>query len=100
MDCGCRNKTDRYVSFSGIDCDGNAERVLAMVLALIARPEVDNAFWQNFARQVTAMRSGSGPNRDALYLLHANVYYVRDLFDEHGDDEARQALDQLEEECF
>lgn len=25
-DCGCNKELDRYVSFNGIDCNGNARR--------------------------------------------------------------------------
>lgn len=99
MSCGC-NQRDRYVSFNGLDCEGQAERLLARVEMLIARPAVSNLFWQKFAAQVALMRSGSGPNRDPLYLLHANVYYLRDLLEAHGGAEDLAALDLLEEECF
>lgn len=99
MSCGC-NQRDRYASFNGLDCEGQAERLLARVEMLIARPAVSNLFWQKFAAQVALMRSGGGPNRDPLYLLHANVYYLRDLLEAHGGAEDLAALDLLEEECF
>lgn len=97
MRCGQR---DRYISFQGLDCDGQAERLLARIEMLIARPAVSNLFWQKFAAQIAAMRSGQGANPDPLYLLHAHVYYLRDLLEAHGGSEDLQALDLLEEECF
>lgn len=95
MSCGQR---DRYISFQGLDCDGQAERLLARIEMLIARPAVSNLFWQKFAAQIAAMRSGEGA--DPLYLLHANVYYLRDLLEAHGGSADLLALDLLEEECF
>lgn len=95
QDCGCK-PTDRYVSFQGIDCDGNARRIMACIDRNLAIPGRSNAFWEYFS----AKRSGgSGPKPDDLFLLHANINQVRELFETWQDAEAMQLLEQLEEEC-
>ncbi len=51
--------TNRYVSFKGIDCEGNALR--------LAIPGHSNAFWEYFSKE----RQGNGP--DDLFLIHSHV---------------------------
>ncbi|WP_205695386.1 N(2)-fixation sustaining protein CowN [Corallincola luteus] len=91
---------DRYVSFAGIDCEGNAQKLMDHLLALTEQPGVGNAFWDKFRQQYVDYLAGKGLKHDPLYLLHANVFYIRDLFEEQGDEQGLQALDELEELCF
>jgi hypothetical protein len=95
QDCGCKS-TDRYVSFQGIDCDGNARRIMECIDRNLAIPGRSNAFWDYFS---TKRVGGSGPKPDDLFLLHSNINQVRELFETCGDDEAMRLLEQLEEEC-
>lgn len=92
----CRKRGDRYVSFTDIDCDGNACRIMACIDRHLAIPERNNAFWEHFARK---RAGGSGPKPDALFLIHSNINQVRELFETWQDDEALALLEQLEEEC-
>lgn len=59
-----------------------------------------NAFWLQFKEKALLMRSGVGPIMDAQYLLHSNVYYIRDFLEEHDDTEGLNLLDELERDCF
>ncbi len=87
---------DRYVTFEGLDCDENARLVVDRVLALSSDPAHANAFWERFR----ATREGrNGPPRDDLFLVHSNVYYIRELFEQCADQEALAMLQQVEEEC-
>ena len=95
QDCGCR-KTDRYVSFNGIDCAGNARRLMDLLDRQLALPGRQNAFWEYFAGK-RAGRSGVRP--DDLFLIHANINQVREFFEQWQDGEALLLLQQLEEEC-
>jgi hypothetical protein len=88
--------TDRYISFEGIDCDGNADRVMACIERLLEKPNCSNAFWDYFMNKRTG---GSGPRPDNLFLIHSNINQVRELFENCGDEEALNLLLQLEEEC-
>lgn len=95
QDCGCK-KTDRYVSFIGIDCMGQAARVMACIERHRAIPEHNNAFWDYFANK----RAGAvGQKPDDLLLIHSNLGQVRELFEAWDDHEALALLRQLEEEC-
>lgn len=88
--------TDRYISFDGIDCDGNADRVMAHIEQLLKRPGCNNPFWDYFMKKRTG---GSGPKPDSLFLIHSNINQVRELFETCQDDEALRLLFMLEEEC-
>ncbi|MET0066673.1 MAG: N(2)-fixation sustaining protein CowN [Candidatus Thiodiazotropha sp.] len=88
--------TDRYISFEGIDCDGNARRVMHCIERLIAQPGRSNAFWEYFMNK---REGGSGPKPDDLFLIHSNINQVRELFETWADEEAMSLLVALEEEC-
>jgi hypothetical protein len=88
--------TDRYVSFAGIDCDGNARRIMVHIDKHLAIAERCNAFWEYFKKK---RAGGSGPKPDALFLIHSNINQVRELFETWHDAEALALLVQLEEEC-
>ena len=61
-DCGC-GKTDRYVSFAGIDCAGNARRILDHVDRNLALPGRSNAFWDYLRRSARAAPASRRPMR-------------------------------------
>lgn len=93
--CACR-KADRYVSFQGIDCAGNARRLMACLDGHLAMPGRSNAFWEYFAKK----RAGTALSKpDDLFLIHANINQFREFFEQWGDDEALSVLMQIEEEC-
>lgn len=99
QDCGCKRKpqaTDRYVSFEGIDCDGNARQIMACIDRQLAIPGRNNVFWDYFNKK---RAGGSGPKPDDLFLIHSNINQVRELFETWEDEAAMALLVQLEEEC-
>ena len=92
---GC-NRVDRYISFQGIDCAGNARRIMACIESHLAIPGRSNPFWDYFMKK---RGGGSGPAPDELFLLHSNINQVRELFEAWDDQQSLQLLVQLEEEC-
>ena len=95
QECACK-RTDRYVSFEGIDCAGNARRVMDMLDAQLARPGRRDAFWDYFDRK----RAGTlGPKADDLFLIHAHLNQIREFFETWEDAAALELLLRLEEEC-
>jgi hypothetical protein len=87
---------DRYVSFDGIDCNGNANRVMALIERNLAASEKNSPFWEYF----TAKRKPrGGPPPDDLFLVHCHINQIRELFEERADTEALALLSRLEEEC-
>ncbi|MFG1430768.1 N(2)-fixation sustaining protein CowN [Xanthobacter sp. V2C-8] len=91
---------DRYVTFRGIDFEGNMARVLAHLFRYIDDPAHGNAFWARFKARLAATGEGGSAICDKLLLLHAHTYYMVDLFEDHDDEEALADLRKLEEECF
>ncbi len=97
MTQGVNNKgTDRYISFEGIDCDGNAARLMAYIENQLQQPGHSNPFWDYFMNK---RQGGSGPKPDDLFLIHSNINQIRELFETWQDQEALELLFQLEEEC-
>lgn len=87
---------DRYVSFLGLDCDGQARRLVAMLSPYMDDPAKTNAFWQLFARKLQPV---SGPKHDELFLIHAHLNILREQLEQHDDIEALLLLDKIEHEC-
>ena len=85
--------TDRYLSFDGIDCNGNARRIMQLIDQY---QDAQNPFWEYFAAKRTPR---SAPPPDDLFLVHCHINQIRELFEEHGDSAALALLFALEEEC-
>jgi hypothetical protein len=94
--CGCSKEADRYVSFSGIDCNGNARRVMALIEKYLTECGQDEPFWKYFINKRTPR---SGPVPDDLFLVHSHINQIRELFEAIGNEEALALLFLLEEEC-
>jgi len=94
---------DRYISFKNIDCYGNATLVLdAMNELFQLKKESKDQFWQQFMDKIPenyAEVFSKGKEKDTLYLICANVFYIGDLFDEYEFEKGIQLLDQIELEC-
>ena len=94
-------KPDRYVSFAGIDGDGNARELMAMVLRHINAGEKTNLFWEQFkgklARVVKPEENG-GRCLDELFLIHSYINNIRVLFERYEDWPAMALLEKIEEE--
>ncbi|MCM0080884.1 N(2)-fixation sustaining protein CowN [Geomonas sp. Red32] len=93
--------TDRYVSFKGIDGDGNAKRVVAMLRRHIDDPEKTNLFWERFKEKLAAAadpEAAGGRHLDELFLVHSYLNNIRELFEEYEDREALELLEQVESE--
>ena len=59
-----------------------------------------NAFWLQFKQKAERVGDKTGYVVDAQYLLHSNVYYIRDFLEAHNDLEGLDLLDKLERDCF
>lgn len=87
---------DRYVSFVGLDCDGQAHRLIEQLRPYMDDPARSNAFWQLFAKKLNPTR---GPRHDELFLIHAHINILRDQLEQNDDIKALMLLDQIEQEC-
>lgn len=96
-----REKTDRYVTFKGIDGDGNSRRLMAMLRRHIDDPARTNPFWEKFKEKLTQAESpdaGAGRRLDELFLIHSYINNLYELFEEYEDTEALALLRQIEAE--
>nr|WP_321455212.1 N(2)-fixation sustaining protein CowN [uncultured Cohaesibacter sp.] len=93
------NATDRYVSFVGIECDRNAEKIIGFIERLAKGAARENAYWQHFLTKIEKSRAGDTATGDALFLVHSHINLIRDLFEEYDDAEAMALLEKVEIEC-
>ncbi|MEW5727829.1 MAG: N(2)-fixation sustaining protein CowN [Pseudomonadota bacterium] len=91
--------TDRYVSFTGIDCEGNAKIVIDRVLDLTRDPALDNKLWIRFRERLAEAGKVGARKADELCLACAHTYYIEELFEAAGDAQGLDALRRLEDEC-
>lgn len=94
---------DRYITFQNIDCYENAALVLDAMIALFEeKPEAKNNLWLNFMEKIPENYRevwSKGEEKDTLYLVCANVFYISDLFEEYDFLQGIEVLDQVELEC-
>lgn len=93
--------TDRYVSFKGIDGDGNAQKVVAMLRRHIDDPAKTNLFWERFKEKLASASNpelNSGRRLDELFLVHSYINNIREVFEQYEDHAALALLEQVEEE--
>ena len=89
--------------FTEIGCTGDAQRLVAMVRRHIDNPEKSNSFWEQlkpFLDQFAEGAPTNGKRMDSLYYIHTHINNVRELFEQHGDDEALQLLKNIEEDLL
>lgn len=89
----------RYLTFKGIDCEGNAERLIERIFMHIDDPNKTNAFWEKFRAEVMASKNLHERKFDGLCLLCARVGIIAELFEEYDDEDGLAMLSQLEDEC-
>lgn len=96
------DQTDRYVSYKNIDCAGHAKKLMRLLLRHIDDPEKTNLFWEKFKGmlcQVGKQQENNGRSIDELFLIHAYVNNLYEIFEEYEDADALKLLDQIEREC-
>lgn len=95
------SKPDRYVSFVGIDGDSNARKLVELLRRHIDDPAKTNRFWELFKGKLERIKQPdaiSGFSQDELYLIHAYINNIRELFETYDDQPALVLLDQIEAE--
>lgn len=95
------SKPDRYVSFVGIEGDKNSRRLMEMLRRHIDDPHKTNRFWELFKgklERVGKPDENSGRSLDELYLIHAYINNIRELFELYDDQTALTLLEQIETE--
>lgn len=94
-------KPDRYVSFVGIEGDKNSLELMNMLLRHIDDPLKSNRFWEIFKDRLAVVGKpelNSGRCLDELYLIHAYINNIRELFELYDDQPALELLERIEME--
>jgi hypothetical protein len=94
-------KPDRYVSFAGIEGDKNSQELMQMLLVHIDDPDKTNRFWEIFKGKLAVVGKpdqNSGRCLDELYLIHAYINNIRELFELYDDQPALELLERIEME--
>jgi len=87
--------SDRYLSFKGIDFDGQASRMIERITSHTQGG--DDPFWVYFFQRRHAT---TGMRYDDQLLLSSFVNQIRELLEARDDALGLEWLDQLENECF
>ena len=89
-------ETDRYVSFCGIDCDGNARQLMAILDQHLQQQDGDPR-WQEYflGKQQQMLKLG----QDNLFFIGALMNNLYSYLEGCADEEALQLLWKLEQEC-
>ena len=97
------SRPDRYVSFAGIDGDENSRKLITLLRRHIDDPQKCNRFWELFKEKLERVGlpdENAGRSLDELYLIHANINNIRELFEDYDDQQALALLEQIEiESC-
>jgi hypothetical protein len=96
-------KTDRYVTFIGIEGDRNSRELMVMLRRHIDDPDRSNRFWELFKEKLDRVgQPGQNGGRclDELFLIHSYINNIRELFEEYDDQPALDLLERIEiESC-
>lgn len=90
------NTLDRYLSFTGMDCDTRARELLTHVQHVIAAPQTPSSWASYFAAKLA---EAEHRGQDALYFVGSQINTLRELFAQLDDDAAIAQLEYLEEAC-
>ena len=96
-----QDKPDRYVSFVGIEGDKNSRELMTLLRRHIDDPLKTNRFWEIFRGKLEMVGKpdlNSGRCLDELYLIHAYINNIRELFELYDDQPALALLEQIEME--
>jgi hypothetical protein len=88
--------SDRYVSFAGINCSGNASRVLEAIQQHLDQLESSHP-WRQYFQLKLANRHALG--QDELFFVGSQISQIREFLEQVHDAAALDLLEQVEEEC-
>ena len=95
------SKSDRYVSFAGIEGDKNSRQLIALLRRHIDDPLKTNRYWELFKDKLDRVglpEQNGGRCLDELFLIHASINNIRELFEQYDDQPALALLEQIETE--
>lgn len=91
-------KSDRYVSYKGIECEKNSALLIVLLRRHIDDPSKTNPFWDKFRGLLDDAENGKG--KGFLFLIHCYINNIQELSELYEDQEALDLLGKIEVECF
>lgn len=91
-----KQQTDRYSSFCGIDCDLNADRLIAMLETNISAGIGDKKWHIYFAQK---RQQQAQLKHDNLNFIGHQTNTLYEYFELCGDQAAKELLYKIEQEC-
>ncbi len=88
--------TDRYISFSNIDCDSRADLLIEKLKECLNEMESSEQWYQYFHQKFTEQDQCK---HDNLYYIGSQLNTLFSFFEEIDDQEATDMLYKLEQEC-
>lgn len=89
-------QTDRYVSFCGLNCDLKAEQLIAMLDNNISAGKGDKRWHTYFTQKRTQQAK---LQHDNLNFIGHQTNTLYEYFEQCNDQEAKELLYQIEQEC-
>ena len=89
-------ETDRYISFSGIACDANADKLIAILKNHLTKSH-GSVEWQRYFTDKIIEQKRMG--RDNLNLVGNQTNPLYEYFNECEDQKATELLFKIEQEC-
>lgn len=89
-------ETDRYLSFTGIACDENADKLIGMLELHLTRKQGSKAWQQYFRAKLNEQKR---MQHDNLNFVGCQTNPLYEYFGEVKDHEATKLLYRIEQEC-
>lgn len=87
---------DRYITFTGLDCDTNASKLVDIIRHYIQNRDGSEQWASYFEGK---LQEKERLHVDDLFFIGSQMNNVYAFFDELGDTEAHDLLYQVEQEC-
>lgn len=87
---------DRYISFCGIECDKNADKLIDMLNQHLSQNSGSENWQQYFVKK---LKEKSNMKNDNLHFVGSQVNALFEYFTDCRDAQALELLAQLEDEC-
>jgi hypothetical protein len=87
---------ERYESFSGICCDVNADRLIAMLEKNLSSGKGDEKWHSYFSLKREQQKNA---NHDNLHFIGNQINILYEYLADCNDEEAKELLFKIEQEC-
>ena len=87
---------DRYLTFTGLECDTQATQIVDRLKQLILAPDTSSLYRTYLTQKLDEQQNR---NQDDLHFVHSQINVLMDCFKACNDQEGLQMLERIEVEC-